>query len=163
MVKSKLNIKKFVYLFLQVLFYSVLTYLVYSLLIVKNFNLKEFIGCLFPIVNNKYWFFTAYFILMLLSPFLNKILINSSKKELYGLSSLLFVLSYLYMKHPLGDVFNLSTGYSVWWFICLYIFAGTLRLYPINIKKRYILIVYLVSTLFLWLCSVLPINNYWFY
>jgi len=162
MVKSKLNIKKLVYLFLQVLFYSVLAYLIYSLFIVKRFNFKEFIGCLFPIVNNKYWFFTAYFILMLLSPFLNKILNNTSKKELYGLSILLFVLSYLYMKQPIGNVFNLSSGYSVWWFICLYIFAGTLRLYPINVKKNCALILYLTSTFLLWMFSFLPTNNYWF-
>ena len=66
------------------------------------------------------------------------------------------------MKHPLGDVFNLSTGYSVWWFICLYIFAGTLRLYPINIKKNYLLIIYLISTFFLWIFSFNSTNNYWF-
>ena len=82
---------------------------------------------------------------------------------MYALSALLFVLSYLYTKQPLGSVFDLNWGYSVWWFICLYVFAGSLRLYPFNIKKIYIFIIYFYSTLFLWIFSMFPTNNYFFY
>ena len=77
----KIKFKKLLNLWCQVAFYSVTTYLVASLLIYNDFSVKNLIGCFFPIVNEKYWFFTAYFILMLLSPFLNKILNNASKKE----------------------------------------------------------------------------------
>lgn len=162
MVLSNIKFKKLLNLWCQVAFYSITTYLVASLLIYDNFSIKAFISCFFPIVRKKYWFFTAYFILMLLSPFLNKILNNASKKELYSLSILLFVLSYLYMKQPVGSVFNLGAGYSVWWFICLYIFAGTLRLYPLNIKKGCVLIVYLSSTFFLWMFSLSSTDNVFF-
>lgn len=162
MVTSKIKFKKLLNLWCQVVFYCVTTYLIYSLLIYDNFSVEELISCFFPIISKQYWFFTTYFILMLLSPFLNKILNNASKKELYMLSALLFILSYLYMKQPLGTVFNLNAGYSVWWFICLYIIAGTLRLYPPNIKKSYILYIYLISTISLWMFSILPINNYWY-
>lgn len=161
MVKSKFKFKKLLFLWGQVVFYCVVSYLISSLLINNNFSVTKLIACFFPVVIKKYWFFTAYFILMLLSPFLNKILNNSTKKELYILCGVFFVLAYLYTKQPLATVFNLNNGYSVLWFICLYIFAGTLRLHPINIKKRYLLIVYLVSTGLLWMFSILPTNNYW--
>ena len=163
MVSSKLKLKRLINLWCQVVFYCVVSYLICSLFIYDDFSIKTLIGCFFPIIRKKYWFFSAYFVLMLLSPFLNKILNNATKKELYGLSVLLFVLSYLYMKQPINQIFNLNVGYSVAWFVCLYIFAGTLRLHPINIKKRYVLIIYLVSTALLWMFNIVSIDNYWFY
>ena len=161
MVSSKIKFKKLINLWGQVIFYCITSYLISAFFIYDNFSVKKLIGCFFPIINKKYWFFSAYFILMLLSPFLNKILNNSTKKELYSLCVLLFVLSYLYTKQSIGQIIGLNMGYSVWWFVCLYIFAGTLRLHPLKIKKVYLLIIYFVSTLLLWLFSIKPTSNYW--
>lgn len=161
MVNSKFKWKKYLNLWCQVAFFSVFTYLV-SCLIYNEFSFITLIGCCYPIIRNRYWFFTSYFILMLIAPFINKMLKNSSRVELYSLSVILFVLAYLYMKQPLGSVFNLGVGYSVFWFICLYIFAGTLRLYPLNIKKRYLILIYFISTLLLWLVNIFPVDDYLF-
>lgn len=163
MVSSKIKFKKLVNLWCQVVFYCVISYLISSLLIYDNFSGKIMAQCLFPITTKQYWFFSAYFILMLLSPFLNKILHNSTKKELYGLCIFLFILSYLSMKQYIGLVINLNTGYSVLWFICLYFFAGTLRLHPLKINKIHIGIIYFSSTFLLWIFSFLPTGNYWIY
>ncbi len=162
LVSSQIKAKKLLKLWAQVVFYCIVTYLISSCFIAKDFSIKTLISCFFPVITGKYWFFTAYFVLMLLSPFLNKILNNATKKELYCLSIILFILAYLSTKHPIGGVFNLSAGFSVLWFICLYIFAGTLKLYPINIKKRYLLIIYFVATALLWIFSMNPANNYWY-
>lgn len=161
MVTSKFKLKKYIYLWCQVAFFSVATYLS-ACLIYGTFSYKTLIKYFFPIIQNKYWFFSAYFILMLLAPFINKMLHNLNKTELYSLCVILFVLAWLYMKQSVGAVFNLGVGYSVFWFICLYIFAGTLRLHPLNIKKIYLILVYLCSMLILWLVNIFPVNNFFF-
>lgn len=161
MVTSKVKYKKLFFLWCLAVFYCTSKYLMSSIFIYDNFSTLELISCFFPIIRNKYWFFTAYFLLMLISPFINKIMNNSSKKELYLLSLFLIVLTYLSMKHPIGSIFNLGAGYTLWWFVCLYVFAGTLKLYPLKISKIIVLIVYLVATALLWLCNIAPTNNYW--
>lgn len=158
MVTSKFKVKKIINLWCQVAFFSVFTYLVASV-VNGGCSFASLIRCCFPIIKNKYWFFTAYFILMLISPFINKMLNNSSKKELYCLCATLFVLTFLYMKQPLRKVFDFGGGYSVFWFVCLYIFAGTLRLYPLNIKKKHLLLIYFTSTLLLWLVNIESVNS----
>lgn len=159
MVDSKLKHKKLIKLWLQVVFYCSISYLIVSLFIDNNFSKHELLKCFFPIVKNQRWFFTSYFVLMLFSPFLNKILKNSTKTELYSLSILLFILSFLYMKQPFKEMYNLNNGYSIFWFISLYIFAGTLKIHPLNIKKRYALIIYILSTLLTWFFNTTSINN----
>lgn len=159
MVKSKLKPKKLIYLWLQVVAYSVGSYVILCLFSNANFSLYEFAKCWLPVLFNKYWFFTAYFLLMLVSPFLNKILHSSSKKELYTLNIFLIVLAYLGMKFPISAIVNYSAGYSFFWFCVLYLVAGTLRLYPIHIKKWIVLIVYLVATIALWGCYFLPTGS----
>lgn len=151
MVTSKLKVTRILKLWLQVVTYSVITYLISSLFIDYNFSFRQLIKSFLPILTNRYWFFTAYFIMVLLSPFINKILNNSSKKECYVLSSILLVLVYLISRFDIVHVFNLAGGYSAFWFVILYIIAGTLRLHPLNIKKRYVLIVYILATLGVWM------------
>ncbi|MBR2023741.1 MAG: acyltransferase family protein [Clostridia bacterium] len=116
MVKSKLKPKKLIYLWLQVVAYSVGSYVILCLFSNANFSLYEFAKCWLPVLFNKYWFFTAYFLLMLVSPFLNKILHSSSKKELYTLNIFLIVLAYLGMKFPISAIVNYSAGYSFFGF-----------------------------------------------
>lgn len=159
MATSKIKFKKLLSLWFQVVFYTLTTYLFSSLLIYKNFSFSVFVGCFFPIISKKYWFFSAYFILMLISPFLNKILNNSTKKELYLLSGLLFIISYLSLKQSIGSIYDLNSGYSVLWFITLYIFAGTLKLYPLNIKKTYTLIIYCILLILMWIFDEFNYND----
>lgn len=159
MVTSKFKIKKIITLWLQVFFFSIVSYLIASLCIYNNFSFSGMINACFPILNNKFWFFTAYFILIFLSPFLNMILQNSSKKQLYLLCGGLLLLVFLTTKFPVLSVFNVAKGYSVFWFCILYLVGGTLRLHPLKIKKIYLLIIYLVSTLGLWGFTFLNTNN----
>lgn len=155
MVKSKLKPKKIVYLWLQVVAYSVGCYMILCVFSDAQFSLFEFVKCCIPVISNKYWFFTAYFLLMLVSPFLNKILHHTSKKELLFLNLLLFLMVCVSNSLPIVTIISLNGGYSLPWFIFLYIFAGMLRLYPLSIKKWVLGIVYVASTLLLWLCSFL--------
>lgn len=90
------------------------------------------------------------------SPFLNKILNNSTKKELYILCLLIFVLSYCSLRLPLDNISGVNSGYNFIWFICLYIIGGTLRLHPLKFRKYIWLIVYIVSTLLIFANYYIP-------
>lgn len=159
MVCSRLKITKLIKLWCLVFAYSVISYLVASIFLFDNFTFGGLISSCFPILTNKYWFFTAYFILMLLSPFLNKVLHNSSKKELYILILLLFGLTCVATRMEIGSVFNLNGGYTVFWFCILYLIAGTLRLYPINLGKKKCIVLYVLLTIILWLNSGIATSN----
>jgi len=159
MINSKLKPKKLLFLWLQVLAYSVGSYIVSCLCFKTKFSLYQFAQRWLPVIFNKYWFFTAYFLLVLISPFLNKILHNSTKKELTFLVCVLLLVVICCNTFPIKSVVSLSAGYSLIWFCFLYIFAGFLRLYPLNIKKWLVFIIYFVSTLALWIFACIPKNN----
>lgn len=158
MVNSKFKIKKIILLWIQVLTFSVISYLIASLIIYNNFSFRSLIKCFFPIICNKYWFFTSYFLLILISPLLNKILHNSTKKELYITCLLLFLITCFSSYCGIGHITNLNAGYSFLWFVVLYIFTGTLKLYPLKLKKLYIFIIYISSVIITWIAAVIGFN-----
>ena len=57
----------------QIFVYSILIY-IFSVFIIHNniFNIHEFVKVFFPISNSRWWFASSYFILFILSPYINK-------------------------------------------------------------------------------------------
>lgn len=161
MVKSKFKVKKLFQLWLEVLFFSILTYILYCAVAGGTFQFGEFITYFLPVITQKYWFFSAYILLYLISPFLNKILNNSTKKELSILVVGMLIFVYLATRFNFHEVSAIATGYNMFWFIILYLFGGYSRLYPLKIKKWIIFIVYLVCTLSVWGMSYMPNTNFW--
>lgn len=85
-------------------------------------SLKE---AAFPLLYNRYWYFTGYFILFLLAPVLNTALEKLTVPQLGGIVVLMgmaFSIGGLF-----GDVFILNNGYSAHWLIYLYLLGGLFR------------------------------------
>ena len=160
LVKSRFKIKKVLFLWIQVFAYTIISYLVCIIINPQEFSLQNFFFCFIPITNQKYWFFTAYILVYLFSPFLNLMLNNASKKSLTILVIGLFVFSWLSTRFNIASVASISSGYSVIWFIMLYIVGGYLRLYPPRIKKIWVFCVYLACTLALWGMSYMTNSNF---
>lgn len=150
LVSSKFKAKKVVRLWLEVAFYAVLTYGLYCILVSKSFSVESFIKCFFPITNMQAWFFSAYILVYLFSPFLNKILNNSSKKELNIMAIGLLVFVYIATRFRIREVSSIGVGYNVFWFVVLYLFGGYLRLNPPKIKKWIVFAIYVICTVALW-------------
>lgn len=89
---NKLNIEKILKLILQVLFYSVLIYIMLVLLNFESFSIKNMIHSLLPITYKGYWFFTAYIILYLFHPYINKFLNGLKRKEYLNYIILMFAI-----------------------------------------------------------------------
>ena len=67
----KTTAKKVFTFWVQVLFCSILSFLVVSI-VNDSCSLKDCIYTFLPIISNKYWFATSYLVLMILAPILNK-------------------------------------------------------------------------------------------
>ncbi len=67
----KTKAKKVFTFWLQVLFCSILSFVIVSF-VNDSFSLKGCIYSFLPIITNKYWFATSYLVLMILAPILNK-------------------------------------------------------------------------------------------
>lgn len=147
--ESAFSLKKPLKLWLQVEICSVGIYLI--LCAVPNngidFGFGQFLVQLLPIMSNQYWFFTCFFVLMIISPFLNRFINTMEQKELKR--CILIILSLFVLVPSLNifdDSFDTSNGYSLAWFVVLYLVAAYLRRYPLP-KKPYG-IFYLAVTVF---------------
>lgn len=78
---NKIKIKKLLKLIFQIFFYSILIYIMLVLLKQQPFLIKDLIKNVFPLSFKLYWFATAYTILYLFHPYINKLLNNLTKKE----------------------------------------------------------------------------------
>lgn len=141
----------------QVVFYSIMTYLLSVILRLNAFEIKQLIKVCLPITYPGWWFASTYFMLYLIHPFLNKLLHGLSKTE-YQYLILMMVLCWSIIPTATTQLFESN---SLLWFVTLYGIAGYVNLYGGNQKlqsKHYfslyfmvLIITYTVSTTFLFL------------
>lgn len=141
----------------QVVFYSIMTYLLSVMLRLNAFEIKQLIKVCLPITYPGWWFASTYFMLYLIHPFLNKLLHGLSKTE-YQYLILMMALCWSIIPTATTQLFESN---SLLWFVTLYGIAGYVNLYGGNQKlqsKHYfslyfmvLIITYTVSTTFLFL------------
>ena len=129
---NKVKISKLFKLYFQILFYSLVIYMLFCLFGDENFSLKGLIKNMFPITFKVYWFATAYAILYLLTPFLNKMIQNMTRKEHFKFN-LMYLLIFSIIRTFTNQDFYCSQLVE---FIFIYSIGAYLRLYPDNIFNR---------------------------
>lgn len=135
--QSKPNYKRIIPLWIQVFTYSVGIYLVLCLFPSTGiqFSIRGLMEHGLPMLTNQYWFFKYYVLLLVISPFLNQLIATLERTQYKQMLLVLFILfSAIPSVNIFGDTFGASSGYSLIWFVVLYLSAGYLRKYPI--KKR---------------------------
>ncbi|MBQ9516641.1 MAG: acyltransferase [Eubacterium sp.] len=116
------KISKIVKLWLQVFFYSALLFCV-TIYITKEFHLSMLPNLFLPISFRDWWFVSAYFVMYLISPLLNKALNSLSKKQY-----LRVIIVAVVMWSVIPTLFNVYLeSNSLLWFITLYAIAGYIR------------------------------------
>lgn len=156
MINKKLNFKRLFSLWIQVLFYSVVSYIIAVLAFKKAFNWKEFLFSFMPIINKKFWFISAYFVICLISPFLNNMIKNSSEKQMKFLMIGILIFVYITTRFNIKNIAGLENGYSILWFIILYITGAYFKLYPPKWNKGRIGTIYLVCMFATWAMFAYP-------
>lgn len=91
---------------------------------------EELVSMFLPILRGRYWFFTAYFVVMMVSPVLNLVIRNLSRGQYRLLLAALFLTFGVIPVCSLGyDVMRISGGNHFSWMVALYLIGGYLRKY----------------------------------
>lgn len=137
MVNSKFSWKKVILLVTKVTIYNaVLTLVAMKLGVVEIVGAKQIFLAFFPLTMNRYWFFNAYIVLYILSPFLN-VFIKSASKETY--KKLLITVLVLYSVIPtVFGVFYNNTETLLYynrliWLIIIYLIGGYIKTYSVSV------------------------------
>lgn len=136
MVKAPFKTNKIVGLIGQVMFYSLgISSLLLATGLLPKYGFYNFINDIFPIQMEHYWFITAYILLYLFMPLLNKALTSMNQKNLKYLIILLLVFFSLPKTVLPIQVTIDHKGYDVVWFLCVYLIAAYIRLFGISFFK----------------------------
>lgn len=136
MINSKFRLHKLVTLWAQAAFYSFVLKLLFMIAGEETFSVISLVSCLFPILTGRYWFLTIYVGLYLISPFLNIFIKSMNKKQHLMLNiCLFFIMSVWVSVHPSIKGMNTNGGWSLAWFVVLYLTASWLRLYYDSSRK----------------------------
>ena len=152
MVNSRFTLRKLLVLGGGVYFYSLAALLI-VLLFVPAIPITPglLLSAILPISHDAYWFITCYVVLMLISPFLNKLVERLSKKDFLRLLALLIIMWSIYPTFT-GNSF----GYSeLAWFVVLYFIGAFIRLH-LDINKfssKKLFVILIVSFILLYLAS----------
>lgn len=97
--------------------------------------MKEGRYAFFPILNSHYWFVTAYIILMILSPYFNKLILTLNHKEYHNLLISIIVI-FVVLQGGLPNVFpGMSNGRLIPVFI-MYFIAGYIKRFRTEKKNN---------------------------
>lgn len=122
------RLSRVVKLWTTTVFWSVAVSCVLFVVFPETRTLEEIVSMFLPILRGRYWFFTAYVVVMLLSPVLNLVIRSLTKRQYHLLLAVLFLLFGVIPVGSLGyDVLRISTGHHFSWMIALYIIGGYLR------------------------------------
>lgn len=128
------------------LFYSILFLLVFAVFRLNSLSILVVVKSLLPVTTNQYWFITTYLALLLLAPYITKLASGFNKRQYAILVAVMFLLSFEY---PFGRLFA-GNGFTLFWFVFLYLFAGYIRLFSLPdwiVKYRYMLLMLLFCIL----------------
>lgn len=91
MICKEIKIIKLIKLEGQVLFYSILFFLINILFLKGSVNFTRTLSSFIPNIMKSYWFFSSYFVLYLLIPYINKLVLSISKKGFFRLLIFCFI------------------------------------------------------------------------
>lgn len=159
LVESAWKPRRVVSLLSQVLFYSLLIpvfLLLTGVVPMSKLSAYDWIGFIFPLGTEHYWFATAYIVMYLFAPFLAAGMEKMKKRELQIL--LTFLLAFFSLEKTVLPVLFVTDhyGYDFGWFLCLFVVAGYIRLYGISWleKKSNAVGAYVLSALLIWLLAL---------
>lgn len=99
------------------------------------FEIRELFHCFFPIYMRKHWYLTCYFVLAVLSPYLNLFADKLSRKQLRNLSILSLLIFNILPILP-DFAITYDGGKGVCQFVILYLIGRYLRIYQVSRREH---------------------------
>lgn len=148
-VQSGWKIKRYVTLWFQVAFYSVVFFVVGRACYETGLDTQFQTGaakCLLPVpLAGSYWYFTAYTGLFMVMPFINKLVTTLSRQQFQAL--LILAVGCLSVLTGLRQTPELySNGFNMAWLTALYLVGSYFKLYPVRWNGAVCVAVYLLCS-----------------
>lgn len=125
MCKSEITIRKFLKLFLEVLFYNIVCYVCFYISGYEVFSIRGLLHSLNPISSLTNGFVSCFLVYYLLIPFVNILVRNLTKKQ----HQLLIIISMLFtVILPHCNRYVIEFNY-VEWFVIIHVIASYIRFY----------------------------------
>lgn len=125
--KKPFRLSRIVKIWMTTVFWSVAVSCVFFVLVPEKRTFSEAVSMFLPILRGRYWFFTAYFVVMLVSPVLNLLIQTLSRRQFHLLFVSLFLIFGIIPVGSLGyDVLRISAGHHFSWMVVLYLIGGYL-------------------------------------
>ena len=119
------RLKNIISLFVTVAFYGVCSVLLFNRLHPADIGRLDMLNTLLPISTRQYWFFSCYFGMFLLTPMINLFVAKAEGKILKITA---FSVVFLFTVPTLfKEPFSMSGGYSVIWFVLLYLLGAIIK------------------------------------
>ncbi len=165
MIQNKVKMKWLLNLWLMVFFYNMGITALFEIMEPGSIGLKAWIKTAMPIMFNQFWFFSAFFALLLLIPFLNKLLHALSGRQIVWLIIVMLGLFSLVSTVSPTDPFALGNGYSLLWLVAVYVIGASIQKYNVlpNIKKRWCALSYLLCLAVIWLSRIVMAHGTQFF
>lgn len=141
LVKSQFKYKRIFLIWGETFVYSILFFVIGAVLKLETISTASLIKACLPIFSRHYWFATAYIVLYLLTPFVNKLVCVLDKKEYTILvcgGAVLFSAWTTFFWFSEGALIGGHTG--ILWVVYIYLVGGYFRLYPPKISARVLLV-----------------------
>lgn len=164
---EKMKKNRAIELWLQTFLYSVAIGGI-SFLLFDEVSGLSLVKSVMPVLSNSYWFITNYLALYLIHPILNRLARSMGKKQLRNLLlGLLAVFCVWQNVMPFFETLDTSHGYSIIWFLVMYLTGAYLRLYfDKKVSSSRLIFLYIVCSLITFagrnLCSYLGAKFYFF-
>jgi len=153
-------------------FYSVIIAVIFLLFNPSKLSAVAVVSAVMPFFSKTWYFLCNYLIILLLSPFINKMLVSLTKKQYLYFMGIIFVVmgvwSTLSEIDGLSEIFDVTKvvdpyfGKSLGGFLLMYIMGGYLRLYvkgkkeKSGVKPVYIIVFFALCVLDLGLYYLFP-------
>lgn len=160
--RSKFKISKIINYLIIVLFYTLSITLIFQIAYPSEITKNQWLNAIQPIMRKQYWYMTAYFALLMISPILNAGIENMNKRVGYVTLILMYAVFALIPSLLRIDPFALGAGYSFVWLTLLYIAGGIFKKFEVfkNIPFYFGLIVYFSTCLIEYILVVNHIKGY---
>ena len=153
---------RFIRLWFQVVFYCITTVIGFKLLNNPDIGLRDFIEAFFPITFERYWYFSAYFGVFIIMPFINKCVREFSDSYLIKIT-VIGVLAFSFLATIItrySDPFSLNGGYGFVWLSFLYFIGAIIKKlkFASKVSNKFLVRIILICLITTWLWKVVLIS-----
>lgn len=133
---AKYKISNILYLYFQVIFYTLIITAIVVLFRPDIVNIKVLLAALFPFALETYWYFTAYFVMFFFIPVMNFIIEKYPKTNLQKVMIMIIIIFSILPTIFHYDMCKTNAGYSVLWLTLMYLIGAYIKKYDIPEKLK---------------------------